>query len=180
MRWLTFAILAGISIVLQTALAPYVELSGIRPDWVFVLATFYALLGPWPDACIAAWILGLLVDLSSADSGTGYGHIGLFAFSFGGAAWLILQVRDLIFPEHWLSHTILTLLSALVVQAAVAIYRTITLPPGAAPATGVWTCAILTAAYTAFFAPYFHWILSRLHRATGLRTPASRHRSRRR
>lgn len=169
MRWLTFALLAGVCLVLQTALAPHLELAGIRPDWMFVLAVFYAMLGPWPEGCIAAWVLGLLVDLASA-GGAGYGHIGLFAFTFGGTAWLILQVRDLIFREHWLAHTVLTFLGALAVQCVVAAYRGVTVPPGPSPERGVWSYAVLTALYTAFWAPYLHWILMRLRRATGLRT----------
>ncbi len=173
MRWLTFGILAGICLVLQTALAPHLAIAGVRPDWMFVLAVFYAMLGPWPDACIAAWILGLLVDLASANGG-GYGHIGLYAFAFGGTAWLILQVRELVFPEHWLAHTVLTFLGALLVQAAVAAYRSVTMPSGPALATGVWMYGLLTALYTTFWAPYFHWVLIRLRRAAGLRAGASR------
>jgi rod shape-determining protein MreD len=168
MRWLTFGILAGMCLVLQTGLAPHLALAGIRPDWMFVLAVFYAMLGPWPDACIAAWILGLLVDLESANS-SGHGHLGLFAFTYGGTAWLIYQVRELIFREHWLAHTILTFLGALLVQSAVAVYRSVTAPPGPSPATGVGSYAVLTAVYTGFWAPYVHWVLSRLRGFTGLR-----------
>lgn len=176
MRWAVFAILAGLCLVLQTSLAPHLTVLGVRPDWMFVLAVFYAMLGPWPDACIAAWILGLLVDLASAN-GSGYGHIGLFAFTFGGTAWLILQVRELIFPEHWLAHTVLTFLGALLVQLAVALYRKLTAPPGPSPVTGLWSYAALTALYTAFWAPYLHWVLTRLRSLTGLRTGSLRGRS---
>ena len=36
MRWLTFVILAGITLVLQTGLAPHLSIYGVRPDWMFV------------------------------------------------------------------------------------------------------------------------------------------------
>lgn len=172
MRWLTFIILAGITLVLQTSLAPHLSIYGVRPDWMFILAVFYAILGPWPDACIGAWFLGLLVDLESVN-GSGFGRIGLFAFTYGGTAWLIYHGRDFVFREHWVTHTVFTLLGALVVQAVVAIFRRWSAPPGVSPATGVWTYALLTALYTAFWAPYFHWLLVRLRRLTGLRVAAS-------
>lgn len=172
MRWLTFGILAGICLVLQTSLAPLLAPAGVRPDWMFVLCVFYALLGPGPDVCIAAWILGLLVDLWSLND-----HIGLNAFAYGGTAWLICYVRELIFPEHWLSHTVLTLLGALIVQLTIAVYYWLTAPPQPAPAMGMWGFAALSALYTAFWAPYFHFVLSRLWRATGLRGTASNRRA---
>lgn len=168
MRWLTFSILAAGCLVLQTSLGPTLTLWGVRPEWMFVLGVFYALLGPYPDACIAAWILGLLTDLASAND-----HIGLYAFAYGGAAWLICRVRELIFREHWLAHTILTLFAGFLVQAVVALYRTWRAPPALGAEPGVWTYAVLTCLYTAFWAPYFHWLLTRLRRATGFRTAAS-------
>ncbi len=174
MRWVTFAILAGLCLVLQTALAPHLAIGEIRPDWLFVLAVFYAVMGPWPDACLGAWVLGLLIDLESVNGSAGYGHLGLFAFSFGGTAWLIYHVRDLVFREHWLTHTILTFLGAMLVQSVVALYRSATAPEGTSPATGVWTYAVLTALYTTFWAPYFHWLLIRMRRLTGLRATMAR------
>lgn len=163
MRWLSFAILAGIVLVLQTALAPHLALGGVRPDWMFVLACFYALLGPWPDACIGAWICGLLMDLSSV------GPVGLCAFSFGGTAWLIRYVREFFFREHWLAHAFVTLFGAMLVQSVIALFRLATLPKGSVPHPGLWSYAMLTSLYTAFWAPYFHWTLTRLRRVTGLR-----------
>jgi rod shape-determining protein MreD len=165
MHWIRFAIVAVIAIVFQTALAPHLALSGIRPDWVFVLAVFYALLGPWPDACIAAWILGLLMDLGSVND-----HVGLCALAYGAVAWLIVQTRDLVFPDHWLSHTVMTLIGALLVQFTLAAYLGWTAPAGA---PGLWGKAAWTALYTAFWAPYFHWLLTRIGPVIGLRPPGS-------
>lgn len=168
MRWLTFSILAGICLVLQTSLVPHLAIWGIRPDWLFVLCTFYALLGGYPDICIVGWILGFLADLGSAND-----HVGLYAFSYGAAAWLIYQTRELIFREHWLSHTALTLFMSLFVQIIVVIYRSWTMPVVVGGEHGLWTYALLTCVYTTFWAPYFHWILTRLRRATGFRSTAS-------
>jgi rod shape-determining protein MreD len=165
MRWLTFSILAGLCLVLQTSLVPKLAIWGVRPDWMFVLAVFYALLGGFPDACIAAWILGLLTDLASAND-----HVGLYAFCYGGTAWLIYHVRELVFREHWLAHAATTLLAGLLMQFVVAVYRAFRAPVGAGAEHGVWTFALLTCVYTAFWAPYFHWGLTRLRRATGFRS----------
>lgn len=175
MRWLTFTILAVIMLVLQTAAAPHLALAGVQPDWMFILATFYALLGPWPDVGIAAWTLGLLVDLQTA-GGAGRGQIGLAAFAYGGAVWLVHLFRELVFREHWLAHLVTTLIGALLVQSVVAVYRTVTAPPGPGPATGYWSFAFWTALYTAFWSPYFHFVLIRLGRAMGLRPAGGRRR----
>lgn len=137
---------------------------------MFVLAVFYALLAPWPDACIAAWVLGMLVDLASAN-----GRIGLFAFGYGATALLILQVREVLFPEHWLSHALLTLVGGLLLQVAIATYRSLA---DTAPAGSIWGYALLTCLYTVVpWAPLFHGVLSRLWRVTGLRHMPTRRRS---
>jgi rod shape-determining protein MreD len=168
MRWLTFAILASIGLVFQTALAPHVAIRGIRPDWMLSIAVFYALLGTWPDACIAAWTLGLLTDLASANE-----HIGLFAFSYGGTAWLILKVRDLIFPEHWRAHAALTLFAALLVYLVAAGYRALTHGAALPSLRSPWMFAIWTAVYTTAWAPILHYLLVHLKRLTGLEKKVS-------
>jgi rod shape-determining protein MreD len=128
---------------------------------MFVLAVYYALWGPWPDAAIAAWLLGLLVGAMTAD------RIGLHAFCFGGAAWAILRIRQVLFRDHPITQFAVTFAFALVVQLIVGVYRA-----WQAPASGAgdgWAAsAVLIAAYTAVWAPLLHWALIRLRRWTGL------------
>lgn len=162
MKWVPFTILAIIAIVLQTSVVRYVEIQSIRPDLVLVLAVHYALWGPWPEAAIAGWLMGLLVDLQSSEPD----RIGLHAFCFGGAAWLILRVRQVVFREHAVTQFLVTLASCLLIQVVVGLYhrwgRTVL-------GGGFWSPVLLTALYTALLAPYVHWLLIRLGRWTGLR-----------
>jgi rod shape-determining protein MreD len=167
MKWLSFAILAVLTVVLQTTVVQKMAIQSIWPDWMFVLAAYYALWGPWPEAAIAAWILGLLVDLQSLD------RIGLHAFTYGAAAWGIMRLRQVVFRDHPLTQITLTLAFTLGVQLVVGLYRQ--WGPGMEVSTTAWWWpALFTAVYTAACAPYLHWLLIRLNRWTGLR--ASRRR----
>jgi rod shape-determining protein MreD len=174
MRWLPFAILAGVGIVCQTTAVQYMRWPGIGPDLMFILAVHYALWGPWPEAAIAGWILGFILDLFTLASG---GRIGLHAFCYGAAAWGIIRVRQVVVRNHWMAQMLITLLFALGVEVAVLFYHHWSAPP--ISLRGGWGEAILRAVYTAVLAPVLLWGLMRLGRFTGLRAEA-RSRARRR
>lgn len=162
MRWLPFAMLALIAIVCQTTVAHTLAIRSIWPEWTFVLAVHYALWGAWPDAAIAAWVLGLVVDLQTAAPNP----IGLHAFCYGAAAWVILRLRQLLFRDHPFTHLLVTLILGLGVQCAIAFYYSWRLT--STPAN-LWTTALGVAIYTAVWAPLLHWPLIRLGWFTGLR-----------
>lgn len=169
MKWVPFAILAVVTIVLQTTIVNHTLVLGeVCPDWMFILAVHYALHGPWPNAAIAAWILGLLVDLQTTDP-TGTGTIGLFAFSYGLAACVIVRVRRALFRDHFVTHIAVTFVMTFCVQFLVQLYF-VWRPPtqAAAQLSSAFVLALLTAAYTAFCAPYLHWGLLKLRRWMGL------------
>lgn len=170
MKWTAFVILAIITLICQTTVVPVMAIQSIRPNWMFVLAAFYGLWGPWPDAAIAAWLLGLGVDLQTV--GSGGGHIGLYAMCFGAAAWAMIRIRSAFFREHAVTQFVMTLLFALAVELIVGAFRYGSLR-SARPEIEVWWPAFFTALYTAAWAPYLHWGLLRLHRWTGLK-PAHR------
>lgn len=169
MKWAPFAIFAVVTIVLQTTIVNQTLVIGeVCPDWMFILAVHYALHGPWPDVAIAAWILGLLVDLQTSDP-TGTGTIGLFAFSYGLAACVILRIRRALFRDHFVTHIVVTFAMTFCVQFVVQLYFVWRPPTEAArQISGALMMALLTAAYTAFCAPYLHWGLLKLRRWTGL------------
>src|ERR1051325_9348445 len=64
MRWVLFAVALYVVIVLQTALMPFLSLHSVRPDLPALFAIHIALAGPGVDAVLAAWIIGLVVDLN--------------------------------------------------------------------------------------------------------------------
>lgn len=160
MKWFPFAILTATAIVLQTSATPLVQIQSIRPDLMFLLAVFYALWGPWPDGAIAAWILGLIVDLESHD------RIGLHALIFGVAAWAMIRIRQIVFRDHAITQILVTLVFTALVHVAGGLYN----GWGSESAgNGYLWPALMTGIYTAICAPYFHWVLMRLGRWTGLR-----------
>jgi hypothetical protein len=167
MRWLPFVILAVLALVLQTTVVQWMAIFGksIWPNCMFILAVHYALWGTWPDAAIAAWILGFAVDLQTLSSG---GGVGLYAFSFGGSAWIIMRIRHAFVRDHALTQVLVTLTFALIMELLVGGYR----HRGAWSRDGgavIWWPALGRAVYTAALAPYLHWPLVKLGRWTGLK-----------
>jgi len=170
MKWRAFIILAIVMIVCQTTIVPAMAIYSVRPNWMFVLAVHYALWGPWPDAAIGAWLLGLMIDLQTVSQA---GHVGLYAFLFGGSAWAILRIRQVFFRDHALTQLLVTGIFALLIELVVEVYR----QWGAEASTAsIFMPALFTALYTAAWAPYLHWLLNRLKRWTGLNTASKRYR----
>jgi rod shape-determining protein MreD len=163
MKWTPFAILAVITITLQTTVVSRLAINGVYPDLMFVLAVHYALWGPWPDAAIAGWILGLLYGTSTA------GPAALYAFTYGGTAWAIIYSRKVLFRDHPFTQIIITLLFGLGVQLVAVGY--IRLQSSVSrDIAGLFWAGVLTAVFTAVVAPYIHWPLLKLSNWTGLRT----------
>lgn len=168
MRWLPFSILAAITIVLQTTIVPAMAIASARPDWMLILAVHYALWGRWPEAAIAAWILGLLVDLQTSFP-LYSGVVGLYAFAYGLAVCLILRVRTALFRDHFLTQMLLTGILALGVHLFVNVFHWWQARTAAATQiTSMLTLSVFTAVYTAVWAPYLQWPLIKASRWTGL------------
>lgn len=164
MRWFPFILLAIAGIVCQTTLVAAIRAHGVGPNVMFILAVYYALWGPWPDAALAAMALGFMTDLYTGSPG----RIGLHAFCYGGVAWCIIQVRQVLVRTHPLAQVLIVLAFGGAVELAVALYHYwIASQSGLAKALGL---AVLSAAYTAVLTPVLLWLLCRLGRLTGLTT----------
>jgi len=171
MKWGPFIILALATIVLQTSVLAGFPLWGAFPDLMFVLAVHYAMWAPWPEAGLAAWILGFILGAESA----GVGTAALYAFCYGAAAWLIVLLRQVLFREHPATQVLVTLVFALGVQlAAEAFHGWKAGRP--ALAVGAWPAALGTAVLTAAVAPLVHRGLAVLGGWTGLRVGRGRRR----
>jgi rod shape-determining protein MreD len=122
-RWPIFAVFAFAALVLQlsarNALTLY-SLWGISPDVVAALVVFVALFAPRTGALWAAWGLGLLVDLSPQDHAGGYYVVGPHALGYTAGAYLVLQLRTMVFRRRALTVGFLTSL-ALVAASLVAV-----------------------------------------------------------
>ena len=75
-------------IVAQTSVAWRLQLGSVRPEWVIILTVFYVTHAVASDALIAAWTIGLVLDLCSD------ARLGLFALSFGLTALEIQRILN--------------------------------------------------------------------------------------
>ena len=104
MHWPIFALVLFVTAVLQITAGRYISFANglIRPDFLVLLALFFALYAPRRHAPLAALIIGLIADLLSySPSATA------FAFSFGLLGLLTLSARRMLYPDHPISRLIL-------------------------------------------------------------------------
>ena len=163
MRWLTFGILAVAVLTLEVTVAPLLEWHGARPQWLLMLAVFYALNGRSVDVLIGAWILGLLYELHTSPE-----YVGLFSLAFSLVALVVYGMREFLFREHPLTHFLVTFTACLLIQIVLDVHRVIEFGDSTG---GFWDLAreaLLTALVTALFALPVHFVLLRLHRTLGI------------
>lgn len=171
MNWLAFSICAAAGWIAQTTAAPWTAIGGLRPDWVFVLVIFFALYARRSDAILAGWILGLGVDLLSAE------RLGLFALVYCLLAVGVNAIRDYVFLKHAGTHFVVTLAAGVLAQSAFVAYRCVT---GSLASEGVgraivFGCAV--AVYSAAWAPPIHHLFLKVSGLFGLHTSRYSHRS---
>ena len=163
MRWLTFLILAVLTVSLQSTIAPRLAWGGATPDWVLVLVVCYGLHAKSDQAIVAGWVAGVLADLMTIE------RFGLLSLSYGLVAAAVCGVRSLVFTSHPLTHFCVTGVAALLVRFGWSAYRAATgLPVEPVWELG-WACV-----YTAVWAPPVHWVLLKMPRVLGFRPPHHR------
>ncbi|HNQ23541.1 MAG TPA: rod shape-determining protein MreD [Phycisphaerae bacterium] len=169
MRWLSFAVLAVLVLSLQGALAPRLEVLGLRPDWALVIVVFLALYATPRSALIGAWVLGAGADLMTLE------RPGLLSLTYVLLAWGIAGLREYVFRARPDTQFLLTLGAAAAAQAAWVLYRALVYAePGFGPG-GALLEILGGAAYTAIWAPPVHAILLRRAGLFGLRRPRYTH-----
>ena len=155
MRWLPFAILALGCVTLQTTVAPELRVGGISPDWILVAVVFFAMHGRGVDSIQAAWVLGLLADFQSAE------RFGLLSLTYALAAGSVCLARDMLFRYHPLAHFFVTFMAGLIVHGLLWGYYLLVVGMGGGSVSGAFWGVVLTAAYSALWAPPFHALLLR-------------------
>lgn len=147
--------LAGWAAVLLAAELTLLErwsVRGARPEALLALACFAALFAKEPNqGLLACWIVGMLKDVASA------GPLGLHALLFVGAGWVVLQVRQVLFPESPLTQLAVAFIAACWVNAVAA--AVVALAAGPIPLKVVVLKTLLSAALTAVFAPVLALVL---------------------
>ncbi len=168
MRWISFVILLLFVTVLQASVAPFLAVHTIRPDLMIILAVHYALAARTNDAVLAAYFVGLAIDLTSLGF-AGDANVGLHALSFGLIAFAIVKLRDLTFRESVVTQFLFTFAAKLLLSLMTGIYLSCVLDLGSGWREILVTGAY-TAAYTAVLAPYGYWFMRSLRRPLGIGT----------
>lgn len=136
MSWLVFALAAYLLTALQEGLSPlwsiaYGRAAEAAPSLLLILLCFVSLLAPGAASLWAALVLGLIAD---ALSGTPI--VGPHALGYMLGAYLVLQLRALVFRESVFTLAFMTLAAGLFVHlAAVALLSIRGLPVSPAEAT---------------------------------------------
>ena len=122
MRWFPFAILIYVAVLLQVALGAlpvrFIITGDIAPDITAVLAVFFALsLRDSRDAMMAAWSLGLAMDLMLCGMGGVSTVVGPMAIAYVLASGVIFRLREAFFRERALARALLALLFCLIVHS---------------------------------------------------------------
>lgn len=142
--------LAGWAAVLLAAELTLFErwsVKGARPEALLALACFAALFAKEPrQGLLACWLIGLMKDIASA------GPFGLHALLFVGAGWVVLQVRQVLFPESPLTQLAVAFIAACWVNAAAA--AVVALSVGGLPLGLVLAKILLSALLTAVLTPF--------------------------
>jgi rod shape-determining protein MreD len=103
MRWIPFLIVSYVVVVLQCSVGKILVFDGLGagpfgPDLVVILALFIGLYaGNVLDGVIAGWILGMLLDLTTAGFGC---RVGPMSLLFSLCIWMVFSVREAVFRDR--------------------------------------------------------------------------------
>jgi len=169
MRWTTFVIVAAALLTLQTAVAPFFQVFGARPDWLFVGVVYFALYARARDAVIAAWVIGFCADLMTIE------RMGLVSFSYALSALCVTSVREYVFRYRALTQFTMTFCTCMLVQTAWMLYRRLMF----SSTQSIWMDwlmgALLVSMYTGLWAPLLHKLLLKFSRLLGIARPRYSH-----
>lgn len=147
------AVLGAVALAFELAVLEHWTLGGGRAEALLALACFAALFARDSRQGLAAsWVVGLIKDVGST------GPLGLYAFLFLGAGWVILQVRQILYREHALTQLAVAFVAACWVNVAAALV--VSLTSGGIPFCVILGKTLLSAMLTALLTPavlfFFH------------------------
>jgi cell shape-determining protein MreD len=120
MRWIPFVILAWVMVLLQTTFARLLTTDAfavgtVGPDLLASLAVFAALYAQRPrDALVAAWVLGMALDLATAGGPGGGSLVGPMSLGYVLGAKVVYSVREAFFRDRLAARALMCLLFCLI------------------------------------------------------------------
>ena len=176
MRWVPLAILIYVLVVIQTSLLGIVtfEWAGIgpvRPDLMAILAVYLALYArSGTDAMLAAWIMGMAIDLTTGAGPEISTAVGPMALGYALAAGCIFRLREVVFRNSYAAQGLMAGLFCVLSHGFWVTLQWLVMP-GKITASGyalMLVQAVLLAVYTGLLMPFGaiglrrceRWILS--------------------
>jgi rod shape-determining protein MreD len=93
--WLLSAILLG-AFLLQTTVAPYLEIGGVMPDFLVAVTVSYGLLFGWQAGLATGILAGFLVDLT-------FGRfVGMHVIAYALIGWASGLTEEKVFKDNFL------------------------------------------------------------------------------
>ena len=167
MRWIPFMIFAYLFVLAQSTLGKILTFDRlpfgpVGPDLLVLLAVFIGLNAKnVVDGMIACWLIGLLIDLTTAGGIGAATRIGPMAFGYSLCVWMVFAMREAMFRERALPQMLMaglfclishgfwvTVQSIFATECTWATYGTLLLQ------------VIISAVYTAMLMPLINFILT--------------------
>jgi rod shape-determining protein MreD len=152
MSWLAFSILAYAALGLQTGLSVFVRWGSAEPNFGLLAVVFICINAERQAALLGGFALGALQDLATQQP------FGLYAFSYGLAAMLIVRAAHSVYREHPLTHLSCALLAGCVTSLVLLLHSR--LHHGTTPAGMIFSGTL----YTALLAPFLIGALQKMKR----------------
>ena len=167
MRWVGFGIFAYLFVMIQMTLGNILildrlSMGPVGPDFMVILALFIAFNArDVIDAMIAGWVLGMLIDLTTAGGGSCVGAMGIL-YSF--TSWGVFSIREGIYSERALTQMIVAGFFCIITHGLwITIQSLIAFDLSWGQYGSMLLQVLLSAVYTAVLTPmvYFGLIFSR-------------------
>lgn len=165
MIWFLYLLILAVGLTCQSVIAPFVEIFGVRPDFLLVGVVFLALHAPPKETILAAWVVGLAADLLTIEQ---FGFLGL---SYALAAILVLEVREYLFRYRAFTQFAVTAVVVMVVQCLWAVYVSIRYGTRDGIVMSMLMGAVPVSLYSAAWAVPTHRVLLWIGRPLGLARP---------
>jgi rod shape-determining protein MreD len=116
MRWITYFILAYVTLGIQVGAGPFMRYQGASPNLALLAVIFITLNAPRDPALLGAICLGFMQDLLTQQ------QPGLYALSYGLVGMFIVGTHNAVNRAHVLTHVTLALIGGLMTAAVLLVH----------------------------------------------------------